>query len=355
MDGHDASGKPLLTECDAKAVVVLAAAAPEPRRVQAAGLKFPDVLAFLVVGIVLGDAGFHVVHVSLASQASGIVIALAASVILYECGHDLDREHVGSAWRSLLSLVTIGVVVTAGLAAYASTLAFGWDWRTALLFGTIVAATDPAAVIPVMRQSGVSVRISNVAQAESALNDVIGAVLTIFALAIVQGSRFSMPAAVSTVAVTLLYGAAFAAGLMHRGEKQPMFVALTFVARFVVFVLLGAALDPAAAALPWLATALFAGVFMLVIRPIAVFASLWLDREHRWNLRELLMLSWVRETGVMSAALAANVAALAIPGSGAIVGKTTAIIVATVVIQGLTTGAFARALGVASGRPASET
>ncbi len=206
-----------------------------------------------------------------------------------------------------------------------------------------------------MRQSGISQRISNVAQAESALNDVIGAVLTIFALAIVQGGRLSPPAAVSTVAVTLLYGAAFVAGLAHRGERQPLFSVLTFVARFVVFFILGAALHPATAAFPLLATALFAAAFMLVIRPAAVFTSLWADRVHRWNLRELLMLSWVRETGVMSAALAANIAALTIPNADSIVAKTTAVIVATVVIQGLTTGMFARVLGVANAPHASGT
>ncbi len=260
-----------------------------------------------------------------------------------------------SAWRSLLLLVTAGVAITAGLAAFASHVAFGWDWPTAVLFGTIIAATDPAAVIPVMRQSGVSQRISNVAQAESALNDVIGAVLTIFALAIVQGGHLSPPAAVSTVAVTLLYGAAFVAGLAHRGEKQPVFSALTFVARFVVFFILGAALHPGVMAFPLVATVLFAATFMLVIRPAAVFMSLWADRVHRWNLRELLVLSWVRETGVISAALAANLAALAIPNADAIVAKTTAVIVATVVIQGLTTGALARALRVANAPPASGT
>ncbi len=335
-------------------MVVLASVAPQPRRVQTARLKFPDVLGFLLAGFVLGDAGLRVIHIPLASQGSGIAIALAASVILYECGHDLDREHLGTAWRSLLLLVTLGVIITAGLAALAAHVAFGWDWPTAVLFGTIIAATDPAAVIPVMRQSGVSQRISNVAQAESALNDVIGAVLTIFALAIVQSGHLSPVATVSTVAVTLLYGAAFVAGLAHRGERQPLFSALTVVARCVVFVILGAALNPGAATFPLLATGLFAAAFMLLIRPAAVFASLWPDRVHRWNLRELLMLSWVRETGVMSAALAANIVALSVPNAESIVAKTTAVIVATVVIQGLTTGTFARVLGVASALPASE-
>lgn len=306
-----------------------------------------------MIGVVLGDAGLHIVHVPLASQGVGIVIALAASVILYECGHDLDRAHLTVAWRGLALLVSAGVIVTAGLAACAAHIAFGWNWPTSAIFGAIVAATDPAAVIPVMRQSGVSARISNVAQAESALNDVIGAILTIVTLAVLQGGALNGSAALSTIAVTALYLAAFAAGLAHRGEVQPVFSALTLISRFLVFVLLGAALNPISAASPLVPTVLFLAAFMLVIRPIAVFTSLWVDRTHRWTLREMLMLSWVRETGVISAALAANVAALAIPSAESIVAKTTAVIIATVVVQGLTTGRVARELGVASAPLAS--
>jgi potassium/hydrogen antiporter len=317
-------------------------------------LKFPDVLGFLLVGFVLGDAGLRLIHISLASQTTGIVISLAASVILYDCGHDLDRAHLATAWRGLSLLVSVGVIITAGLTACATHLAFGWDWRISALFGTIVAATDPAAVIPVMRQAGVSERISNVAQAESALNDVIGAVLTILTLAVVQAGALNGTAMVSMVGVTALYLAAFIAGLSHRGEVQPIFSVLTFVARLTVFVILGAAMSPMSAASPIVPTIAFVAAFMFLIRPIAVFVSLWADRAHRWTLRELLMLSWVRETGVISAALAANVAALAIPGAESIVAKTTAVIVATVVIQGLTTGRIARGLGVTSAPRASE-
>jgi cell volume regulation protein A len=317
-------------------------------------LKFPDVLGFLLVGFVLGDAGLRVIHISLSSAATGVIISLAASVILYDCGHDLDRAHLVTAWRGLALLVSVGVIITAGLTACATHLAFGWDWRMSALFGAIVAATDPAAVIPVMRQSGVSERISNVAQAESALNDVIGAVLTILTLAVVQAGALNGAAAVSMVGVTALYLAAFIAGLSHRGEVQPIFSVLTFVARLTVFVILGAAMSPLSAASPIVPTVAFVAAFIFVIRPIAVFVSLWADRAHRWTLRELLMLSWVRETGVISAALAANVAALAIPGAESIVAKTTAVIIATVVIQGLTTGSIARGLGVTSAPRASE-
>ncbi|MBV8424684.1 MAG: cation:proton antiporter [Candidatus Eremiobacteraeota bacterium] len=378
--------------------------------------RVPDVLGFLVLGIVFGEFGLRVIHVNPATPVVGTIIGIAASVILYECGRGLDLEHLRASWRGLMLLVTGGVLVTSGLSAIAAHAIFGWDWQTAILLGTVLAATDPAAVIPVMRHAGVAARVSNVAQAESALNDATGAILAVVTLQIVQSGTLSVPATISSFAimglgglgigiavaaitawvahgehfgaldlgahnqqvielitVLLTYGiatyvgssgymAAFAAGVVHSRtitraaySTQPFFSTLSFFARLAVFVILGANFNPGAAVFPVVATIGFLLAFMLVIRPIAVFSSLWADRDPPWRLNELLMMSWVRETGVISAALAAGVAALAIPNAEAIVAKTAVVIVATVVIQGLTTGTVARALGEASAPLASQT
>lgn len=378
--------------------------------------RVPDVLGFLLLGVAFGAFGLRILHVTFETPGIGMLIAVAASVILYECGRGLDLDLLRSSWRGLMLLVTGGVLVTSSLAAVAAHAVFGWDWQTAILLGVVISATDPAAVIPVMRQAGVAARVSSVAQAESALNDATAAILTVVTLGIVQSGTLSVPAAISSFAVmglggiaigivigtitswvahgerfgaldlgahnqqvvefiTVLltfgiatylgssgYMAAFAAGLVHSRtitraaySTEPFFSTLSFFARLAVFVVLGAAFNPAVAVLPIVATIVFLGAFMLVIRPVAVFSSLWVDRSPPWKLNEMLMLSWVRETGVISAALAANVAALGIPNAEAIVAKTTATIVATVVIQGFTTGMVARALGEASAPLASET
>lgn len=378
--------------------------------------RIPDVLGFLMLGVAFGAYGLRIVHVSFATPGVGTLIAVAASVILYECGRGLELDALRSSWRGLMLLVTGGVLVTSGLVAIAARAAFHWDWQTAILLGAVVSATDPAAVIPVMRQAGVAKRVSNVAQAESALNDATAAILTVVTLQIVLSGSLSVPSAISSFAVMglggiaigviiatitswvvhserfgaldlgahnqqvlefitvlLTYGiatylgssgymAAFAAGLVHARtitraaySTQPFFSTISFFARLAIFVVLGATFNPGAAILPVLATVGFLAAFMLVVRPVAVFGSLWVDRHPPWSLKQLLMLSWVRETGVISAALAANVAALAIPNAEAILAKTTAAIVATIVVQGLTTGIVARALGVTSAPLASET
>ncbi len=374
-----------------------------------ARLRVPDILGFLALGVLFGPLGLRELNVSPASSGVATGVAVAASFLLYEGARGLDIDQLRSAWRGLILLVTGGVLVTAALSAGAAHAAFGWDWQTAILLGVVIACTDPAAVIPVMRQVGVAARVSNVAQAESALNDATGAILTTVTIAVIREGTFSLPASlwaffymglggiaigVAIAAVTgwiahgqrlrgldlgahnqqvlefitvlFTYGvathlgcsgyiAAFAAGLVHSRtamkapyDTEPFFSTTSFLARLGVFVILGATVDPRAAAVPFAATSLFVAAFMLVVRPIAVFGSLLPDRRPKWTLRELLMLSWVRETGVIPAALAANVAALALPNAGAIVDKTAAVIVVTVIVQGLTTGPLARRLRLAA-------
>ena len=68
------------------------------------------------------------------------------------------------------------------------------------------------------------------------------------------------------------------------------------------------------------------------------------------ELRGMLMRWWLWEPGVIPAALAAGIAALAIATSEGIVAKTAAVIVTTIAVQGLTTGFIARRLGLAGAR-----
>ncbi|MGH7684946.1 MAG: cation:proton antiporter, partial [Vulcanimicrobiaceae bacterium] len=155
----------------------------------------PDILGFLALGILFGPVGLHAVNVSLANGAAGTGIAVAASLLLYEGARGLDIGHLRQAWRGLMLLVTGGVLVTAALSAVAAHVAFGWSWQTAVLLGVVISCTDPAAVIPVMRQVRMSPRVSNVAQAESALNDATAAILTVVTLEIIRQGSVSAPAA----------------------------------------------------------------------------------------------------------------------------------------------------------------
>ena len=82
------------------------------------------------------------------------------------------------AWRPILLLAVPGVLVTAGIVGGALALAGTVGLGAALLFGAIVAATDPVAVISVFSRLRVSRRLATIAEAESLIND--GMAITLF-------------------------------------------------------------------------------------------------------------------------------------------------------------------------------
>jgi hypothetical protein len=55
-------------------------------------------------------------------------------------------------------------------------------------------------------------------------------------------------------------------------------------------------------------------IFMLVARPVTVFACTLPDRWARWSFNEMLFMCWTRETGVIPAALAGILLGMKAPG-----------------------------------------
>jgi cell volume regulation protein A len=78
-------------------------------------------------------------------------------------------------------------------------------------------------------------------------------------------------------------------------------------------------------------------IFMLVARPITVFACALPDRRARWSLNEMLFMCWTRETGVIPAALAGILLGMKAPGAQMIASVTFIAILMTILIQAPTT------------------
>jgi CPA1 family monovalent cation:H+ antiporter len=69
--------------------------------------------------------------------------------------------------------VVISAIVVAG--GIASVL--GWPLPSALVFGVLIAATDPVAVIAMFKDTGIKGRLRLLVESESLLNDGVAAVL----------------------------------------------------------------------------------------------------------------------------------------------------------------------------------
>jgi cell volume regulation protein A len=105
----------------------------------------PPLLLFLLIGMLAGSDGPGGIDFNDASVAQ-LVGTLALTLILFAAGLETSWPRVRAALWPAMALSTVGVLLTAALVAWFSTLVLGFSWLEGLLLGSIVSATDAAAV-----------------------------------------------------------------------------------------------------------------------------------------------------------------------------------------------------------------
>jgi len=113
--------------------------------------------------------------------------------------------------------VCIGAFLIAAFAKYG--FPYGWSWPTALVFGSILSATDPVAVVALFQTLGVPARLTMIISGESLLNDGTAIVLFELMLRIMLGGTigvgFTVLFFIRMAVVSILLGVALAcAGLI---------------------------------------------------------------------------------------------------------------------------------------------
>jgi potassium/hydrogen antiporter len=130
-------------------------------------------------------------------------------------------------------------------------------------------------------------------------------------------------------------------------EKLEDFILTTsLIMRMFIFILLGSQVNFA-----MMGKYLFSGlglvlVFMFIARPVTVFCCALPDRRAKWSLKEMLFMSWTRETGVIPGALAGILLGMKAPGAEIIASITFLAILMTIIIQATTTRWLAGKLGL---------
>ena len=134
-------------------------------------------------------------------------------------------------------------------------------------------------------------------------------------------------------------------------RRLDQFVTTTaFIMRLFIFLLLGAQVDFALINQHLAGGVAVVVVFMLVARPIAVFACALPDRRARWSINEMLFMCWTRETGVIPAALAGLLVGMDAPGARIIASVTFIAVLMTILIQAPTTKWLGSRLGLLESR-----
>lgn len=139
----------------------------------------PYSVTLLVTGVVLellspflGPIGVSVTEISMISPHTLLLVFLPA--LIFESALVTNFHIIWREKEQALLLATFGVFISAVLTSLIPMFIFDypeWTWDVALMFGFILAATDPIAVVAVIRDLGASPRLATLIEAESMLND----------------------------------------------------------------------------------------------------------------------------------------------------------------------------------------
>jgi len=193
-------------------------------------LRVPDVVVFLLTGILLGPAVLDLIQIKTESAVNQIVLIFGSCYILFDGGASLRFSVLRNVWISITLLATAGVLVTAVITAAAAYYALQVPWLVALLLGAAIASTDPATLVPIFRQVRIRDRVAQTVMSESAFNDATGAILTFSVLGLATGAEFVPGAAALDLAkqagIGFVVGGAlgYAAALLIAHEKYSFLV-----------------------------------------------------------------------------------------------------------------------------------
>lgn len=166
-------------------ILILAAfAIPIARKVSVAEIPILIVLG-IFFGPVLGILQTNFA-VNFMNNFGGVGFGLLALMfILYYESHNINfrvlRRHF---WR-IISLDTIGIVITAVIAGVLFSVLTGAPLNVGFLFGAIVSPTDPVTLIPLFRRMRIKEDISGTLVGESLFNDPLGIILVTVAIVLI--------------------------------------------------------------------------------------------------------------------------------------------------------------------------
>ncbi|MBV8579223.1 MAG: cation:proton antiporter [Candidatus Eremiobacteraeota bacterium] len=113
--------------------------------------------------------------------------------LIFEAAWNLDAAALRRGAGRIALLAVPGTLVTAAIVAGVLVLTHVFPLDAAVLFGAIVAATDPVAVVAAFRRVHVPDDVRTLVEAESLSNDGIALVLFAFAVALASGAPPASP------------------------------------------------------------------------------------------------------------------------------------------------------------------
>ena len=161
-------------------------------------------LPYVTVLAVIGAASGFFFQLHAVPLTRSLILFVVLPGLLFEAAFNLQWQRLRRDLAAIGLLATAGVLLTAGLIALLGHWLLGLPLMLAFLFGSMIAATDPVAVVAIFRKLAAPDRLTTIVEGESLLNDGTGVVLFTMALGEATGASVRpLPAALQFVLVSV--------------------------------------------------------------------------------------------------------------------------------------------------------
>jgi len=182
-------------------------------------LEIPSVLFLILAGIAVGPEGLGVVTDDVFGESLSAIVGLSVAIIIFEGAFHLKRAKLRQTPREALRLVTLGAAISLVGTAVVVRFALDTSWELAFLVGSLLIATGPTVITPILQVVPVRDKVAAVLETEGIINDVTAAILAVAMFeALVAGETAFvqlLEAFVSKLSVGVLVGVASAAVLWY--------------------------------------------------------------------------------------------------------------------------------------------
>ena len=150
--------------------------------------RVPDVVVFLLIGMLLGPGMFGLIDIKTDSAVNQLILIFGSSYILFDGGASIRLKVLKEVWITIVVIATVGVLITTAITGAVAYYILGIPFIVALLLGATIASTDPATLVPVFKQIRIKDRVAQTVMSESAFNDAMGAIITFTILGVAMGA-----------------------------------------------------------------------------------------------------------------------------------------------------------------------
>nr|CAL44986.1 putative Na/H antiporter [Cymodocea nodosa] len=218
------------------------------------GTRVPYTVALLLLGIGLGALEFQTSN-GLGKLGSGIrlwshinpelLLGVFLPALLFESSFGMEVHQIKKCLAQMILLAGPGVIASTFCLGSLLKLTFpyNWDWKTSLLLGGLLSATDPVAVVALLKDLGASKKLNTIIEGESLMND--GTAIVVYQLFydMVLGQEFSAGSIIKflcevslgAVAVGLAFGIVSVLWLHYIFNDTVIEVTLTLAVSYIAF------------------------------------------------------------------------------------------------------------------------